>query len=303
MIDSNHWLVCLDLTKMDAVLIGYTSFLASVSKPETITFMHIVEAGPEILEIIEQFPEINSREEFTGMLRNEINDKIDDYFEAEDVEIRVILKEGKPTTAIIQTVNSIEPDLLLMGKKAGYAGEGVIAKRILKYVATSVLFIPENSRNNLKHILVPVDFSEQSAKALEAANELLGNGAKSVTALHIYEYRAQYFPYLLSEEEKEKADNEVRRKKEDFIKRYDLPDGINFTLTRHNRGKLTDTVYDEVINSHADMIIISSKAKKMPALIRHDFTDKMVNHTFGVPLFVLKNKEKYKQFLISLFKD
>lgn len=303
MIDSKHWIVCVDLTRMDNILIGYASFLASISKPTSITFLHVVESGPDVLEIIREFPEINTEEKFLEMLRDEINEKIESHFESEGVEIRVILKQGKPTNTIIDMVNTLEPGLLLMGKKVGYAGEGVIPKRILKYVASSILFVPENSRFSLDSILVPVDFSEQSAKGLKTALNLMGKNRSSVTAQHIYEYRAQFFPYMLSDEEKEKTDREVREKKEAFIKTYDFPDDVNIKLSRHNKGKLADTVYDEVINSHADLLIISSKAKKLPSLIRHDFTDKMVNYHFGVPLMILKNREKYKAFLKTLFAD
>jgi nucleotide-binding universal stress UspA family protein len=303
MVDSKHWLVCVDLTKMDPALIGYTSFLTSITKPEKITFLHVIESGPDTLEIIDQFPEINTKEEFTDLLRDEINQNIDDHFDHSDVETTVEIVEGKPTNTIIDIVTSSEPDLLLMGKKAGYAGEGVIPKRILKYVATSILFVPENSGHSLENILVPTDFSEQSAKCVKTASILLEKGAKSVTAQHIYEYRAQFFPYMLSDDDKIKVDKEVRKKKESFVRDYSISERVNFRFTLHNKGKIANTVYEEMINTQADLIIVSSKVKKFPALIRTDFTDKMVDYNFGVPLLILKNRQKYQKFLKSLFDE
>lgn len=303
MINSKHWLVCVDLTKMDNVLMGYTSYLASVSRPKTITFLHVVESGPDTLEIIGQFPEIETKDQFFDLLRSEISDKLDQYTFDDEVETRIIIKEGKPTGTIIDLSGSLEPDLLIVGKKVGYAGEGLLPKRILKYVATSILFVPENSRNSLENILVPVDFSEQSAKAVKAGLELANRTKGAVTAQHIYEYRAQFFPYMLSEDEKKKVDTDVSKKKESFVESYKIPDEINIKLARHNKGKVADTVYDEVLKSQADVIIVASKTKTMSGLLRQDFTDKMVNYAFGVPLLVLRNREKYQKFLTSLFSD
>ena len=303
MMNSKHWLVCVDLTKMDNVLIGFTSYLASVSQPTTITFLHVVESGPETLEIIGEFPEITTKEQFFDLLRNEINEKLEQHTFDEQVETRIVIKEGKPTSTIIDFSGTLEPDLLIVGKKVGYAGEGILPKRILKYVATSILFVPENSRHQLESILIPIDFSEQSAKAIKAGVELAGRTEGNVTAQHIFEYRAQFFPYMLSDDEKKKVDSDVLKKKENFIHSYNISDQVHIKLSRHNKGKVADTVYDEVLNSQADVIIVASKAKKLSGLIRQDFTDRMVNYSFGVPLLVLRNKEKYQKFLSSLFSD
>ncbi len=299
--NSKHWLVCLDLSKMDDVLIGYTKFLAKKIEPETITFLHIVDSGPTSREIIDQFPEISSKEEFDEIIRGELNDRIFAHFDDADAEIRLLVKEGRPTNKIIEIDKSIEPDLLIMGKKVGYIGEGVIPKRVLKYVPTSILFIPENARYQLNNVLAPVDFSEQSANGVKAALELTDEGGGNVYAQHIFEYRAQFFPYMLSEEEKRKINNEVENKKEEFIDKYNLPDNVEFILSKLSEGRHADYVYEESINKQADLIVIGSKSKKLPALLRHDFTERMANYAFGLPLLILKNKEKHLAMLKSIF--
>lgn len=303
MIDSKHWLVCLDLTQMDSILIGYASFLANLTKPTTVTFLHVVESGPQTLEIIQEFPEIDTKEKFFDLLREDIHDKVEEFFQYTEAETRVIIMEGKPTNTIIDVSKSLDFDLLFVGKKVGYAGEGILPKQILKYVATSILFVPENSRYQLENILVPVDFSEQSAAAVIAAAKLTKLTGGSVTAQHIYEYKAQFFPYLMSEEEKKKVDNKVESKKSNFVEKYSIPDEVHLTLSRHNKGKLADTVYEKILDTQSDLILVASKAKKFSALIRHDFTDKMVNYAFGVPLLLLRNRDKYWANLKTLYDD
>lgn len=303
MINSKHWMVCLDLTKMDSILIGYTAFVAKLSKPTTITFLHVVESGPKTMEITHQFPEIDSKEKFLDLLRDEIHDKLDENFDYSGPEIRVIIKEGKPTNTIIDVSKSLDFDLLILGKKAGYAGEGVLPKQILKYVATSMLFVPENSRFLLENILVPVDFSEQSANAIGVASQLAEKTGGVVTSQHIYEYKAQFFPYLMPEEEMKKMDQKTAERKKDFLNRFKIPKNVEFSLSLHNKGKIADTVYEKVLSTQADIIIVASKAKGFSALIRHDFTDKMVNYVFGIPLLLLRNQKRYQQYLDNLFTD
>lgn len=299
--DSKHWLACLDLSNMDDVLIGYTAFLTSVVKPKTITFFHTIESGPTALEIVEQFPEIDSEEEFLDLIRNELQEKIAGHFDDDSIEIRIVIKQGKPTDQIIEFTNSLEPDLILMGKKIGYTGEGVIPRRILKYVSASVLFVPENSRYSLENVLVPVDFSEQSAKAVQTASSLVNDG--HVTAQHIYRYRAQFFPYTLSDEEKKEVDKKIEEKMKSFQNENDIPDSVNFVLTLHKKGKIADEVYNQVVKDQIDFIIVSAKSKKISSIISHDFTDKMVDYAFGIPLLVQKNKERHSKFLRALLGD
>ena len=303
MINSKHWMVCLDLTKMDSILIGYTAFLAKMTKPTTITFLHVVESGPHTLQIINQFPEIDTKEKFMDLLRDEIHEKLNENFDYSGSENRVIIKEGKPTNTIIDVSKSLDFDLLVVGKKAGYAGEGVLPKQILKYVATSMLFVPENSHYRLENILVPVDFSEQSANATIVASQIAKKTGGSVTSQHIYEYKAQFFPYLMSEDEMKRVDQKVEEKKNTFLDNFTIPDNVEVSLSRHNKGKLADTVYEKVLSTKADIIIVASKAKRFSALIRHDFTDKMVNYAFGVPLLLLRNQKRYQQYLDNLFTD
>jgi nucleotide-binding universal stress UspA family protein len=300
MINSKHWLIAIDLTKMDEVLVGYTAFLASIVKPETITFLHVIESGPTALDIIEQFPELESKEEFEKIIRDEINELVNTHIDRETFEVRTVIKEGRATDNIIDVVNSLEPDLLLMGKKVGFVGEGVIPKQILKYVSSSILFVPENCRYSLKKALVPVDFSEQSAKGISTALDLVKSADGEVIAQHIYQYRAQFFPYMLSEEEKKKVDREIETKKDNFIGEFDIPSRVNFKISRHANGKIADTVYSEVISQQSDILIVASKVKKLPKLMRYNFTDKMVNYAFGIPLLIQKNKERHQKFLKSI---
>lgn len=298
----DHWFVCLDLSKMDNILIGYSKFLTTVAKPKTISFLHVVESGEVAKEMVRLFPDIETNEDFEEIIREELKSKVNEHFQDSDIEVRLIIKEGRPTDQIIELMNSMDPDLLMMGKKTGYVGEGVIARRIVKYVPASLLFVPENSRYAMETILAPVDFSRQSANALQLAQNLVKPQNGSVQAQHIFKYPSHFFPYMPSDDEKEKIRDHIEEQKAEFISEFKIPDDVKFTLTLHKEGRMGDEVYDEAVRNQADLIVVGSKSdKKITSILRDDFTDKMTYYSFGIPLLVVKNKEKHQKFLKTLF--
>lgn len=299
-----HWFVCLDLTSMDDVLIGYADFLTTEFKPEKITFMHVIKSASIADEMIEIFPELEDKDDFEKIIQKELRKKISHYFSESKMEIELIIKEGRPTDEIINSMESISPDLTIMGKKSGYTGKGIIPRRIMKYVPSSILFVPETSRYKLEKVLVPVDFSDESAKAIETAVELAKNkGGGSVTAQHVYNYPSRFFPYLPEEDDEKKMDNYLEEKKNNFIQKHSIPDNVEFVFSLNIEGTKMDQIYDQVVHDQTDLIVGVSKAdKSFTSILREDFTDKMAYYRFGVPLLLQKNKEKHQKFLKSLFK-
>lgn len=298
-----EWFICLDLTSMDDILIGYADFLTSEVKPKKITFIHVIKSSNVADDMIELFPELENRDDFNEVIRKDLNKKIDNYFGDSKVETELLLKEGRPTDQIVESMNSLNPDVTIMGKKAGYTGKGVMPRKIMKYVSSSILFVPESARYQLNKALVPTDFSEQSAKAIKMAHEMTEDKKGHVIAQHVYNYPAQFFPYIPEEDDEEKMNQYLKKKKEEFVEKFDIPKSVEFAFSLNIEGSKMDQIYDLVIREQIDMIVGVSKAgKKITSIFREDFTDKMAYFRFGVPLFIRKDKEKHQKFLKSLFK-
>lgn len=296
------WFVCLDLTSMDDILIGYADFLTSEIKPNKITFIHVIKSTEVADEMVQLFPELETKEDFDKVIRKDLQQKIDNYFADSKVETELVIETGRPTDEIVDKMNSINPDVTIMGKKAGYTGKGVIPRKIMKYVSSSILFVPEAARYQLAKALVPTDFSEQSAKAIHMAHEMTEENNGYVVAQHVYNYPAQFFPYLPEEDDEEKMNQYLKKKKEEFVEKYSIPKNVEFVFSLNVEGSKMDQIYDLVIKEQIDMIVGVSKADKgITSVFREDFTDKMAYFRFGVPLFIRKDKKKHQKFLKSLF--
>ncbi|WP_340104762.1 universal stress protein [Rhodohalobacter sp. 8-1] len=297
-----EWFVCLDLTSMDDILIGYADFLTSEIKPKKITFIHVIKSTEVADDMVQLFPELENREDFDKVIRKDLQQKIDNYFSESKAETELLIEEGRPTDVIVEKMNSINPDMTIMGKKAGYTGKGVIPRKIMKYVYSSILFVPEAARYQLTKVLVPTDFSDQSAKAIHLAYEMTRDDGGNVIAQNVYNYPAQFFPYLPQEDDEKKMNEYLKNKKEEFIEKHSIPKDVEFEFSLNVEGSKMDQIYDLVIQEQIDMIVGVSKADKgITSVFREDFTDKMAYFRFGVPLLIKKDKQKHQKFLKKLF--
>lgn len=297
-----EWMVCLDLSQMDEILIGYSHFLCDAYEPKTITFLHVVQSGYVAREMVEAYTEVQSLQELKAILRKELEERVSNVFGGTNVETRVEIAEGYPTDQIIERVRKQDPDLLLLGKKVGYDGEGIVPRRIVKYISCSTLFVPETSRYQLQRALVGIDFSDASARAIHAACRWVGT-ADGVTAQHVYRYKAKFFPYTFSDEEREELVRDVEKKRDEFLDTFDIPKAVRLELTLLKEGKIPRAIYDLAIREQADLIVIGTKTKKLSRIIRQDVTDKMVDYAFGIPLLVQKDKIVQRTMLRQLFEE
>lgn len=293
----NKWAVCLDLTNMDDLLVGYVNYLASILKPEEVRFVHIIETDAFSRDLTELFPELDSEEDLEKIVSKKINKTIDEFFTDKNVKTSIGIRKGNATNQIIKMMDEQKPDMLVIGKKNSYIGEGVVARRLVKYVPSSLLFVPENARYLLNHITVPVDFSKESAVAVQLADDMVKKSGGAVTAQHIYQYPKQFFPYLPDENALKKIDEHVEKEKQKFIDEYKLNADLDVELTLHREGKMSDEIYDLCVHKKSDMIVVAYKPRKnFVATLKDNLADRMTVYNFGLPILVVKNKEKNLKF-------
>lgn len=298
-----RWVVCLDLTKMDEAIIGYVNYFAGILKPDSIQFLHVVESYDVFHDLIEEFPELESEEDLNELLMKQIQEQLDDKFTHKEVITSITFRKGSATDQIIRVMDKDSPDLLVLGKKAGYKGEGLLARRIVKYVPCSILFVPETARYNMENITVPIDFSEQSEEATHFALKLVKPANGNVVAQHLYEYPKQFFPYMPDKKTVKKMDEELQQKKKAFADKINPPGETDFEthLTLHQDGKMSDDIYDLCISTQTDMIVVFSKARKsMLSMIKDKLPERMATYPFGIPLLILKNKERNKKLFSKI---
>lgn len=105
---------------------------------------------------------------------------------AVNAEVRI----GNPFAELVEACRAHSADLLVMGAK-GSRNEphriGVIAAKCVRKAPVDVLVVREDAQGPFKQIVACVDFSENSAKAVQCALHIAQQDGGSLDCLHVFQ--------------------------------------------------------------------------------------------------------------------
>ncbi|KHE92114.1 MAG: universal stress protein [Candidatus Scalindua rubra] len=232
-----------------------------------------------VLHTIEKFPH-DSRHLSSGTNPEGIKQKLEedaiDKIKAlipEDVmdkgDIIPMVRFGKPFLETIQVAKENSVDLLVIGTH-GRAGVdrvmlGSVAEKIVRKADCPVMVIKSIKYTGFKRIIVPIDFSDCSRKALEYAVSIARSHNNRLTILHVYE-KSFVEPYVNAANSEEKADEimkEIERvnesKYDEFLKTVDL-NGVEYEKLLKKGIAETDIV-EIAMEQQANLIVMGTHGR------------------------------------------
>lgn len=301
-----RWMVGLDMTEMDEQLIMYTAFLSRYIQPEQIYFVHSPENlfVPEELKAQMQETEIPIDEH----LKKEISKQVEKHFGTcpEGTKINIKVTEGSPLKSLLHWSKIKKVDLILVGKKAQLNGKGVLPKRMARKSACSIFFLPETFPRQLTKIMVGVDFSNNSKRALEQATALANKMEEAeILAHNIYDVPQGYHASGKSYEEfAQIMESHARRDYEQFMRQFDTKAvRVSPVFTLNKGGSAAKTLCQAARDQEADLILITSSGRtNFAALLLGSFAEEMVMENVAIPMLILKNKNKNMGVLDALLR-
>jgi nucleotide-binding universal stress UspA family protein len=290
----NNLLVCLDLTEMDGVLLRYARFLLhTLPKIKKVYFLHNIrfdypEEAEGLMEELESpLPEL---------IREEITERIEMNFlngERSDLEWEVLIKEGDSTAhEIVNTAKEQNIELTIFGKKLSYRGSGLVAEKLLRQSSfkSDLLVLPETTSHNLQKILVPIDFSSASKRALETAHYLSLEADTTVVCQHVYTIPNHYFPFIpvqgFRKSMEEEAEQSFKRFRQSLPKALqDIPCQFTYAQDRTR----AESIYDFSINRNKDLIVIGSRGRgAVPSVLLGSTAIQILQFEFHIPVLVVR---------------
>ncbi len=298
------FLVTLDLSNMDDLLIDYVGFLANTFNPDQVIFMHVMETMNLSEEVSQMFDDLD--EPIDEIIKKELNEKIENNFNGPDntkVELRV--KEGNPTDVILHQAEAEETDLAVIGKKTGFKGKGILAGKLIRLLHSSILVVPETTRNQLDKILTPIDFSRHSEMALEKALKISHSSKGQVICQHVYSLPKRYFPYIPSKKVGKSIEEEAQKDYKKFLKKAGKQkENLDCIFSMDEGEDIGQRIYDEAIKLKADLIVIGSKGLTDTASYLIGSTaEKLTTHDKSVPLLIVKDKKESLNFFKALMEQ
>lgn len=290
-------MLALELGSTDSKTLEYLDFLTNQVPTGAIYFLHV----------LPRFDVLNSMlgRQGEGMVSNyEINDEVVAKMEEEirtrmstheGMHVQFDVKEGAPLEQLLEDAKDVQSDLVIIGQKSGVSRHGILAKNLARRAPGNTLIVPDQSKVQLRRILVPIDFSQHSINAMRTAlslNESLEQPAE-IVAVNIYEmpnlsvYKIQrtraQFEKMLRKDHEEAF--------EAFLNTHfpDHKDQIRIELIMQEAPGIAQYVMDFADEQEADMIIMGAKGhSKVELLLLGSVTEKLLAINEHIPTLVVK---------------
>jgi len=179
-------LVGMNLTDHDRVLVRHACLIAGLTGTEEITFVHVT-GDPDIPEeILEKYPGLPAAasEAATETLEEITQDEIPPELKVKAV---CMVRSGQQVEVLFSEIRDRDIDLVVLGKKTQQADPGILAEKIARKAPCSVLVLPDGNEPRLGSIAVAMDFSGNSADALDEGIALAAKaGISEIKCIHVY---------------------------------------------------------------------------------------------------------------------
>ena len=293
-----HALVALEKGATDKSILQYVNFLIRLTPIDQLSFLH-VQPQIDFWDDVEMERRLN---EDTGAQLDILQDLRKRTLARLELKENTLtdfgIRQGSPLEELLQEAKVLDVDLIITGLSTQRGAHGILPKVLARHASCNTLIVPDLSQASITNILVPIDFSENSAKALHTAVAINNDLTlpASITCVHVYDmpdmnwYRIQRtedeFRKLLEENRKEALDKFLKKE----IPEYH--DRIETRLVPKMKPSIGSSIMDIVDEEGADLIIMGARGhSQIERLLMGSVTEKVLALTSHVPVLVVKASE------------
>jgi len=281
-------IVFMDMSKMDKILLKQVKQLEKVWGFDKICFLHYVELQELTDDFSTQFPDLDKPLE--EILEEEIFEKVTQSgWNSEEFIVKIYSKGGKG--GLTHWINNSEYNLCVFGKKVINPGSGIFASKIARLIDKSILFTTETSRPNFDKVMLCVDFSSYSKKAVKFLNHFIPDESSNFSLFHVYKVPAIYFPFVkkksekLVEEERKKAEKALNN----FREKYTKQPTSNASVEYADDEPSDKVIYNHARTHHVDLIVVGIKGKSdNDDLLIGSVAEKLIQPDRYVPVLLVQ---------------
>lgn len=193
----------------------------------------------------------------------------DDIASRHGIKPDLMVVTGSPLAELLKKIHDTAADLVVCGARGESAVRHVLvgstAQRLLSRTRCPVLVVKQPPLLPYQSVLVPVDFSPSSLRAIEHARAVAPHAG--LTLLHVFEVPFEgHMRYASVDEEvirhyRDNAKLEATRKMQALSEEAGLPPGTFSVLVMH--GDPTSRITDQERAQAADLIVIGKHGESM----------------------------------------
>lgn len=289
-------LIALEVGATDKSILQYVNFLLKLAPIEQLSFLHVLpmpDFWEDLADEAEHLKEDNAAQ--AQALQDLKIRTLAQLQLKEDIKTDFGIRIGSPLEELLAEANTLDADLIITGLSTKRGAHGILAKTLARHSTCNTLVIPDLSRATMENILVPIDFSDNSAKALHSAvalNEHLTLPAK-ITCVHVYDIPdASWYKIQRTEHEMREMMEKNRRDAFDEFLHKEIPnyhDSIETILVPKMKPGIGSYIMETAEDVHADLIVMGAKGhSQVERLLMGSVTEKVLALTTQVPVLVVK---------------
>jgi nucleotide-binding universal stress UspA family protein len=284
-------LLALELADVDHPMLDFFNFFSSQIPVGAAHLIHVL-------------PNIDFFHETNGLSPYEIDQEVINRMEEEikgrlpgnhSIYLQFDIKQGDPLEEILRDAEEIDADLVVMGNRSDTEVHNVPAQNLVRKVKGNALVIPDQAKPQITHILVPIDFSANSIRALQAAlalNQQLDKPAR-ITCVNVYDMPNLSVYKLGRSREQLKALIEEDRNSafQAFLHTYagEQEENIQTALIERDLPGISRYIYDYAQEKGADLVVMGAKGhSKVDLLLMGSVTEKWLSINDKIPSLIVK---------------
>lgn len=285
--------IALDYTSMDDLVMQNSKHLLDRCGVTDLTFIHVIPNYLNTSNLVLKSPTLSKRHD-DKLVTSLILKNIAKYYGEQNgkYNYNCVLLEGSPYTQIINYIKNNPTDILVTGKKHKSKGSGVTSQRIAHHVACNVLFITEEIDSEFNKIAVPIDFSDNSVRALIYAISIADKNTQ-IQPIHVISH-ASYDHFLTAENISNYRDIYLSAAKSEYLKIL-----TNFNI---DQTKISEIIYlDDTANNVAghlleflqientNLVIMGAKGHNaLDSILYGSVAEKLVTNNDSFPTIIIR---------------
>lgn len=288
-------IVALDFSATDEKLLYYSQLIASKCQTEKAYFVHVEQNLAVPSHVLMDYEEmIHAMEPTDELIKQKLSKSIEAvYKQFPNLEMEVELLEGKPLEELVHWAKVKKADLVILGNKKTAIKHNVQGRKIARELKCPVLFVPEMAVPVIERIVVPLDFSDYSLRALQTALEIAAQRENAeVVGVHVYDVPTVNYYYIDTYYDKFLTVIKQRRQKEyfQFLEENNI-DGrkIQMSFVENVLGNIPLHIYRHAQSIYADLIITGAKGhSRFDSIVFGSVTEQLVEYSKEMPLLVVR---------------
>jgi nucleotide-binding universal stress UspA family protein len=289
--------VALELGATDGPILDYLNFLTNEVPTSAAYFLHVLPKFDLFNTMFEQGGEslISNFELNDEVIRRMSHEIKENLTKRNAIYVEFDVKEGDPLEELLEDAEEVNADLAVIGQKTGAARHGILAKNLARKTKCNALIVPDSAKPQLKKIMVPVDFSLDSVKALQTAirlNAQLSEPAE-IVCVNVYEMPNLSIYKIQKTQEQFKKMIEADRQAafKNFLEKYaaDASSSISTVLLEKQRPGIANYLYDYATDNAIDLVVIGAQGhSNVELMLLGSVTEKFLALNEEKPTLVVK---------------